>query len=66
MHTNVDYLLYRWIVIDCRNKILVNAVDVARGPHATEQKKALEAMNTWKRLHDQVEITSHDEMDVDT
>jgi len=66
MCTNVEYLLSRLTVIDSRNKILVNAVDIARGPHATEQKKALEAMDTWKRLYHQVETISDDEMDVDT
>jgi hypothetical protein len=50
---------------DSRNKILVSAVEVARGPASREQKRALEGMNVWKRVNDQIDPESDDEMEVD-
>jgi len=55
--------------VDCRNKILVQAVELAKGPHTAEQKKALEGMNVWKRVIDEnkeMEPISDDEMEIDT
>jgi hypothetical protein len=41
---------------------------MARGPHASEQKRALDGMNVWKRVIDEqkeMEQVSDDEMSID-
>lgn len=62
---NQMYSLLSFIV-DFRNKVLVKAVEVARGSHLTVQKKAVRGMDVWKRLNDErAEISEEEEMDVD-
>jgi hypothetical protein len=53
------------MVVDFRNKILVKAVDVAKGSHLTAQQKAVGGMDVWKRLNDENVEISDEEMDVD-
>jgi hypothetical protein len=51
--------------VDGRNKILVSAVEVARGPASREQKRAVEGMNVWKRVNDQIGPQSDDDDDME-
>ena len=46
----------------------MKAVELAKGPHTIEQKKAIDGMNVWKRVIDEdkeVELPSDDEMEID-
>ena len=44
----------------------MQSVEVARGPHLTQQKKAVAGMDVWKRLVvERVEDVEDEEMDVD-
>ena len=49
-----------------RNKILVKAVDVAKGGHLTAQKKAIDGMDVWKRLAEEPIDEAPEEMDIDS
>lgn len=53
------------MLLTFRNKILVNAVEVAKGSHLTAQKKAVEGMDVWRRLNDERVEISEGEMDID-
>ena len=44
----------------------MQTVEIARGPHLTEQKKAVAGMDVWKRVVDEQVEEEEDEMDVDT
>jgi hypothetical protein len=50
--------------LTCRNKILVQAYEVAK-TNQTTQKKTVAAMDVWKRLHEEQAQISDEEMDVD-
>lgn len=53
------------MLLTLRNKLLVKAVEVARGSHLTAQKKAVEGMDVWKRLNDERVEISEEGMDID-
>ena len=40
-------------------------MELAKGSHLTAQKKAVEGMDVWKRLNDEREEISEEEMDID-
>ena len=52
-------------ILTIRNKLLVESVEVARGPHIVEQKKAVAGMEVWKRVVEERVHVVDDEMDVD-
>ena len=62
---NQMFDLSKWARRWFRNKLLVKTIELAKGSHLTAQKKALEAMDVWKRLNDEKVEISDEEMDVD-
>src|SRR2546430_7481140 len=50
---------------DDRNKLLVQSVEVARGPHILDQKKAVAGVEVWKRVVEERVDVVDEEMDVD-